>query len=66
MGERVEIDKNLYDELVKFLDHMCNSTGQLLTEYHWRETAYLHARLVQGDDFGKDIDGSNTKDISTK
>ena len=43
-GELFPEDK-LLRELQEYLVRMINSTGEVITEYHWRDAAYLEMRL---------------------
>ena len=45
---------DLIEETIKYLDKMCESSGEVLSEYHWREAAALHKEWC--DQSGKSIE----------
>ena len=40
-------------ELQKFLEHIANNVGEVMTEYHWREACELLKELDQESEFKK-------------
>ena len=40
---------NEKEDLIKFLNHIANNVGEVITEYHWREACELINKLKNNE-----------------